>query len=148
MCRPAGPLAVDLNQGKGLGSRESCRQSTLSWIPMAKPPHIGWLDSIRLEDLAGVGGKNASLGELHALLVRDGDPVPDGFVLTAHANREALDAAGAWEELRRLISDFDYHDVRLLAERAPPPPGNSSIRLPAIRAYAARRVKSAVSALD
>jgi pyruvate, water dikinase len=85
---------------------------------MAKTRYVRWFDSIRLKDLPEVGGKNASLGELHALLAADGGRVPDGFALTAHAYRDALDTAGTWEELRRLISGFDHHDVALLAERA------------------------------
>src|SRR6516164_8348777 len=85
---------------------------------MAKTSYVRWFDSIRLKDLPEVGGKNASLGELHALLAADGGRVPDGFALTAGAYRQALDAAGAWEELRRLLSDFDHHDVAQLAERA------------------------------
>ena len=84
---------------------------------MTEPLYVRWFDSIRLKDLAEVGGKNASLGELHALLAADDDRA-DGFVLTARAYREALDAAGAWGELRRLLSDFDHHDVAQLAERA------------------------------
>src|SRR6516164_2320145 len=85
---------------------------------MAEPLYVRWFNGIRLKDLAEVGGKNASLGELHALLVADSDQVPDGFTLTARAYREALDGAGAWEELRRLLSDLDYRDVAQLAERA------------------------------
>src|SRR5690242_16312314 len=85
---------------------------------MAKTRYVRWFDSIRLKDLPEVGGKNASLGELYGLLAADGGRVPDGFALTAQAYREALDAAGAWEELRRLFSDLDHHNVARLAERA------------------------------
>jgi pyruvate,water dikinase len=85
---------------------------------MTKTRYIRWFDSIRLQDLPEVGGKNASLGELYGLLAADGGRVPDGFALTAQAYRESLDAAGTWQELRRLISDLDHHNVALLAERA------------------------------
>jgi pyruvate,water dikinase len=76
---------------------------------------VRWFDDIRLKDVPAVGGKTASLGELYSLL---GARVPEGFALTAAAYRDALGEAGAWEELRRLLSDFDHHDVTLLAERA------------------------------
>jgi pyruvate,water dikinase len=76
---------------------------------------VRWFDDIRLKDVPAVGGKTASLGELYSLL---GARVPEGFALTAAAYRDALGEAGAGEELRRLISDFDHHDVALLAERA------------------------------
>lgn len=43
---------------------------------MAKAPHVRWFDSISLKDLVEVGGKNASIGELSALLAADGGRVP------------------------------------------------------------------------
>jgi pyruvate,water dikinase len=76
---------------------------------------VRWFDDIRLKDVPAVGGKTASLGELYSLL---GARVPEGFALTAAAYRDALGEAGAWDELRRLLSDFDHHDVTLLGERA------------------------------
>jgi pyruvate, water dikinase len=76
---------------------------------------VRWFDDIRLKDVPAVGGKTASLGELHALLT---GRVPDGFALTAEAYRAALAAAGVENELRRLLSSFDHHDVVMLAERA------------------------------
>ncbi len=76
---------------------------------------VRWFDDIRLKDVPAVGGKTASLGELYSLL---GSRVPEGFALTAAAYRDALGEAGAWEKLRRLLSDFDHRDVTLLAERA------------------------------
>ena len=76
---------------------------------------VRWFDDIRLKDVPAVGGKTASLGELYSLL---GARVPEGFALTAAAYRDALAEAGVWEELRRLLSNFDHHDVTLLAERA------------------------------
>jgi pyruvate,water dikinase len=85
---------------------------------MAKTRYVRWFDSIRLKDLPEVGGKNASLGELYRLLAADGGRVPHGFALTAQAYRQALGAAGAWQELRRLVSDLDHNNVALLAERA------------------------------
>jgi pyruvate, water dikinase len=48
----------------------------------------------------------------------EGVRVPEGFALTARAYRDALAAAGIENELRRLLSGFDHHDVALLAERA------------------------------
>jgi pyruvate,water dikinase len=79
---------------------------------MAALDHVRWFEDIRLKDVPGVGGKTASLGELHALL---GERVPDGFALTAQAYRAALSEGGVGAELRRLLSGFDHHDVALLA---------------------------------
>jgi pyruvate, water dikinase len=79
---------------------------------------VSWFADLRLKDVPSVGGKNASLGELYSALSAEGVRIPDGFALTATAYRDALGEAGAWEELRRLLSDFDHRDVALLAERA------------------------------
>ena len=41
-----------------------------------------------------VGGKNASLGEMHQKLTSKGVAVPNGFAITAYAYRYLLKAAG------------------------------------------------------
>src|SRR5512138_2096883 len=84
--------------------------------PMSVQTHIRWFNEIGLGDVAEVGGKTASLGELYSVLSRQGIRVPHGFAITAAAYREALDA-GAWNELRQLLQ-FDPEDVNLLADRA------------------------------
>jgi pyruvate,water dikinase len=84
---------------------------------MPKNPYVRWFEDIRLNDISDVGGKNASLGELHAMLAGDGR-VPDGFALTAYAYREALAEAKAVHKLHRLLSDVDHRNVLQLAERA------------------------------
>jgi pyruvate, water dikinase len=83
-----------------------------------KSPYVRWFEELRLTDVAAVGGKNASLGELYSQLAREGVRVPPGFALTAQAYREALDAAKVWDRLRALLADFDHRDVGALAERA------------------------------
>ncbi len=83
-----------------------------------KDCYIRWFENIRLKDVPEVGGKTASLGELYALLAADGGRVPDGFALTAAAYRDALTAAGAQQELHKLLTDLDHHNVAMLAERA------------------------------
>ncbi|MDD2657234.1 MAG: phosphoenolpyruvate synthase [Candidatus Pacebacteria bacterium] len=50
-----------------------------------KDPHILWMDTISMDDVAQVGGKNASLGELIRDLVPQGVHVPGGFAVTASA---------------------------------------------------------------
>jgi pyruvate,water dikinase len=49
-------------------------------------------------------------------LTSRGVRVPNGFAITVDAFREALTAAGAWDELHRLLDDLDKRDVRSLAE--------------------------------
>ncbi len=69
---------------------------------MSALSYVRWFNDLRLQDVASVGGKNASLGELYSALAAEGVQVPDGFALTAQAYRDAVSAAGAWDQLRRL----------------------------------------------
>ena len=80
--------------------------------------YVRWFADIRLGDVALVGGKNASLGELYSTLSKQGVRVPNGFALTAESYRDALTAANAWEPLHRLLDSLDKSNVELLAERA------------------------------
>jgi pyruvate,water dikinase len=56
---------------------------------MASQSHIRWFRDIRLRDVAAVGGKTASLGELYSVLAPRGVGVPNGLALTAQASRAA-----------------------------------------------------------
>ncbi len=47
--------------------------------------HILNLDEVSLKDVALVGGKNASLGELLRYVAPDGVRIPNGFTVTAEA---------------------------------------------------------------
>lgn len=82
---------------------------------MSAVRHIRWFKELSLDDLALVGGKNASLGELFRQLTPLGVRVPDGFAVTAQAYRDALDGAGAWPELHRLLDGLDKTDTDALA---------------------------------
>jgi pyruvate, water dikinase len=110
---------------------------------MVDKSHIRWFDEIGLDDVAEVGGKTASLGEMYSALGSQGVRVPDGFALTAAAYRASLDAADTWAELRALMN-FDHRDVALLADRAAAArrivyeaTGNSALRGQILGAYRA-----------
>jgi pyruvate,water dikinase len=79
---------------------------------------IRWFDEISATEVAKVGGKNASLGEMYRELSRHGVRVPNGFAITADAYRHTLDHAGAWPRLRDLFQGLETHDVAELARRA------------------------------
>jgi pyruvate,water dikinase len=79
---------------------------------------IRWFRDIRLGDVAVVGGKNSSLGELYSVLSEQGVRVPNGFALTAQVYRDALNAASAWGRLHALLDSLDKRQVEVLAERA------------------------------
>ncbi len=79
---------------------------------------VQWFKDLRLDDVSLVGGKTASLGELYTALSLQGVRVPNGFALTATAYRDALTEAGAWDELRSLLSGLDKQRISDLAKRA------------------------------
>ena len=54
---------------------------------------IRWFDDIGMADVATVGGKNASLGEMRRALTPLGIRIPDGFATTADAYRDFMRAA-------------------------------------------------------
>jgi pyruvate,water dikinase len=85
---------------------------------MATQSFIRWFKDIRLSDVAEVGGKNASLGELYAVLSAQGIRVPNGFAIGAAAYRAALSAAGAWDRLHALLDHLDKSHVDQLARAA------------------------------
>lgn len=79
---------------------------------------VRWFRDIRATDVAAVGGKNASLGEMVSALSGQGVKVPDGFALTVEAYREALAASGAWPKLAALLDGVGANDVKRLAVAA------------------------------
>lgn len=85
---------------------------------MSAKDYIRWFSDIRLSDVAVVGGKNASLGELYSTLSKKGVRIPNGFAPTADAYRDALTAGKARERLHQLLDNLDKRDVETLAKRA------------------------------
>jgi pyruvate,water dikinase len=75
---------------------------------------IRWFDTLSSEDVALVGGKNASLGELTTQLAEAGVRVPYGFATTADVFWAVLDGAG----LRARILDLLNDDTRTPEEAA------------------------------
>ena len=73
------------------------------------------LETLRMTDVARVGGKNASLGEMIGGLSAAGVRVPGGFATTADAFREFLARDGLEQRIRKRLADLDIADVRKLA---------------------------------
>ncbi|TPV53156.1 phosphoenolpyruvate synthase [Pseudarthrobacter phenanthrenivorans] len=65
-----------------------------------------WFDDTGIGDVASVGGKNASLGELSRSLRSAGVRVPEGFATTAAAYRSFLEANGLEPRIRSHIQDY------------------------------------------
>ena len=78
---------------------------------------IRWFREIGLADVAQVGGKNASLGELYRELTPAGIRVPNGFAVTAGAYRHFLRASGLEDEIQKSLAGLDTNDLADLASR-------------------------------
>jgi pyruvate, water dikinase len=73
------------------------------------------LGSLRMTDVASVGGKNASLGEMIGQLASAGVRVPDGFATTAQAYRDFLAQDGLGTRIAGELAGLDVDDVSRLA---------------------------------
>ncbi|WP_297440339.1 phosphoenolpyruvate synthase [Sulfurimonas sp.] len=76
--------------------------------------NIKCFNEIGIDDVAEVGGKNASLGEMYQNLTNEGVRVPNGFAITSTAYRYILDKNGAWEKLHQELDTLDVNDVDAL----------------------------------
>ncbi len=80
--------------------------------------YIRFFSQIGIEDVALVGGKNASLGEMYRELNSAGVLVPNGFAITAAAYRIVLEEAGAWPCLKEALAGLDSKNIADLGRRA------------------------------
>lgn len=91
---------------------------------MKKPPptpkgkrFILWFNELTNKDVALVGGKNASLGEMYQKLTKKRINIPNGFALTAYAYRYFLVKNGLDIKIREILVGLDTHNVRNLANK-------------------------------
>ena len=82
---------------------------------MTSTENILWLKDLRLDDVARVGGKNASLGELIHNLGAAGVRVPEGFATTADAFRSFLATTGLEDRIAATLLSLDDTDTLALA---------------------------------
>jgi len=71
-----------------------------------KTAHILWFKDINKNDIPLVGGKGANLGEM----VKAGIPVPDGFVVTAKAYFDFINATSLKQKIMTELSGLDVDD--------------------------------------
>ena len=81
----------------------------------ASHPYVLDFADITLGDLARVGGKNASLGELFAALKPKGVGVLDGFATTADAYWRLLKSGDLEARLHKIFSTLDAEDLTQLS---------------------------------
>lgn len=68
-------------------------------------------NEIGLGDVALVGGKNASLGEMYRHLQPKGIPVPEGFAITAEAYRYFLQQSNLVQRIGECLHTLDTQDT-------------------------------------
>jgi pyruvate,water dikinase len=73
--------------------------------------YVKFFDEITIGDVATVGGKNASLGEMFRELRPRGIAVPDGFAITAAAYRDYLEHNDLKGFLQRRLSGLEHSDT-------------------------------------
>ena len=78
---------------------------------------VKWFEEIRGQDVALVGGKNASLGEMVRNLGEKGVNIPPGFAITAEAYKYVVKEAGISQKIEDTLADLDTHDMENLARR-------------------------------
>ena len=76
--------------------------------------NILWLQALRLSDLARVGGKNASLGEMIGHLAGLGVSVPGGFATTAEAFKAFIAHNDLHQRIYDKLATLDVDDVPAL----------------------------------
>jgi pyruvate,water dikinase len=75
-----------------------------------------WLHELRLADLAQVGGKNSSLGEMIGHLAQLGVSVPGGFATTADAFRRFIAHNNLEKRIFDRLAGLDVEDVDALVK--------------------------------
>ncbi len=73
-------------------------------------------ETLRMNDVDQVGGKNSSLGEMISQLADTGVRVPGGFATTAHAYRVFLAQSGLDAKINAVLDALDVEDVNALAK--------------------------------
>lgn len=78
--------------------------------------NILWLHALRLDDLARVGGKNSSLGEMIGNLSNLGVSVPGGYATTSEAFKDFIDHNNLHQRIFDRLASLDVEDVAALTE--------------------------------
>ena len=69
--------------------------------------YVLWFDELRKEDVALVGGKSSSLGEMTS---QTKAPVPYGFATTAHGYRYFMEATGTNQKIHKELAELENVD--------------------------------------
>ncbi len=75
-----------------------------------------WFDEVGIKDVPLVGGKNASLGEMHRELTRRGVSIPDGFATTSFAYFKFIEEAGIKKEVGQILKGLNVRNYGQLSD--------------------------------
>ncbi len=78
---------------------------------MTEPQYILWFENINLSDLAQVGGKNSSLGEMISQLASSNINVPGGFATTSEAFHFFIHETKLKKKIHDTLYNLDVHNV-------------------------------------
>lgn len=78
--------------------------------------NILWLHALRLNDLARVGGKNSSLGEMIGNLANLGVSVPGGYATTSEAFKAFIAHNNLHQRIFDKLATLDVEDVPALTQ--------------------------------
>ncbi len=77
--------------------------------------YIRFFNQLGIGDIAQVGGKNASLGEMYQALAPQGVQIPNGFATTADAYRHYIAHNQLHDKISAALEGLNTHDTRALA---------------------------------
>ena len=77
----------------------------------AQKPFVCWLDDVDQENLAEVGGKNASLGEMLKHLTNKNINVPIGFATTSQCYRKFFDDNGLRDPIEKNLDQYHRREI-------------------------------------
>ena len=72
--------------------------------------YVAWFKEITKEDISIAGGKGANLGEM----IRNGFPIPDGFVITTYAFKEFLEKTKLKDKIFGKLKNLDVENTEEL----------------------------------
>src|SRR6188472_2198793 len=101
------------------------------------------LSHLTIDDVAAVGGKNASLGEMIGALTEVGVRVPGGFATTADAYREFLRQDRLDARITKALATLDVEDLGAAIDGQADPRLDPTHAVPAsARSRRARRTRA------
>lgn len=78
--------------------------------------YVRWFETLGMNDVGSVGGKNASLGEMISNLSGLGVTVPGGFATTAEAFNEFLSQNGLADRINKTLDELDIDNIEALVK--------------------------------